>query len=734
MGLHDSVFEIRDPNSLALYLFLTVVTSLAGLIAMNLIQDGVYRLPAEMYLPVGIGIGLFLFCILFKREWRRPAFWFATLLIGNSASLQMVNAGRLIHYQNFSSLDELVHRDPISLVLVCVQALAIVIGLVSRRQIIKGWLTNSFRIWQLVTMFVFLVLAGAAVTPSVSIYTRSLLLSAAVQVIGLGNLILLTLSVPSEGLVWLSEKTRLLIGQQSDFRASRIDRFALVAAIWVVLLSGAFSYLVYQAHPHVPDEAQYIFQANYMAAGQLTVTPPLVPEAFGMYMVPYKGERWYGIFPPAWPAILALGTIAGANWIVNPLIGGICVILAYLLFQELYSLRFARIAIALLCCSPWFIFLGMSYMSHMLGLACALGSAVLLLRGIRSKSVFAFLGAGGLAGIQSMIRPLDAVILAILSGSWVLIISVGWGQRLKAGLSLTLGAIVTAATWLPYNMAVTGNALLMPSDAYYSTYFWPRVMSLGFGSDRGFGWGLDALPGHSAVEALINIALNVFSLNTELFGWGFGSLLFVAIALISGPRRRSDLWAIVLIAVFVGGYSLFWYHGGPEFGARYWFICIIPLVALTVRGIEWVSTLVGDKNRANGYLDKRVIFAIGILGIFSLISYMPWRASDKYYRFLEMQPAISQLAKNFNFGKSLVLIRGNEHPDYQSAWIYNPLNFDGESPIYAFDKSSEIREELLRSYADRKVWIVAGPSLSNGEYEIELGPVDAEQLRIDSTK
>jgi hypothetical protein len=253
-------------------------------------------------------------------------------------------------------------------------------------------------------------------------------------------------------------------------------------------------------------------------------------------------------------------------------------------------------------------------------------------------------------------------------------------------------------------------------------------MSLGFGSERGMHWGLDAFPGHSPLEAVINTALNTFLLNTELLGWGIGSLLLALCFIFSGNLRKKEFWAIAVIVSVIGSYSLYWYHGGPDFGARYWFICIVPLIALTVRGIEWLSRKTFDENKDNSQMNPRIMLAVLILCGVSLLTYFPWRVVDKYYRYLEMQPGIEQLAKQNNFGKSLVLIRGNEHPDYQSAWIFNPVNFEGDAPIYAWDKNPEILRKLLNAYADRQIWIVDGPTLANGNYRISKGPISADEL------
>lgn len=690
--------------------------------------SGVFRddqnvLTGRFCLPLAIGVAFVIFGSLVGTRWQTFAAWTALALTGQAASLQMINAGRLIHFQHYRAFPDLFSNDFFSLGLLALQIVLVAVGIGQRWASIKHWLEKNFAIWQIVLILLFVAFAGAAVTPDVSIYTMSLLMSATAQIVSLANIILLAWAVPSDSMASLRQKLDGFVGEKRTDKPV-LDRFSALAALWIVLLTGTLSFFVYQNHPHVPDETQYLFQAKYMAAGQVTVTAPPVPEAFAMYMTPYRAERWYGIFSPGWPTLLAIGIMFNAEWLVNPLLAGLCGLLAYLFFQEIYSRRVARIAILLLCCSPWFIFMSMSFMSHVFLLTCALGAAVLLSSAIRSNRFILALSAGLLVGIAALIRPLDGVMIAAWLGVWTLIKCQSWSQRIWTGAALVAGTVITTALVFPYNKAVTGNALLSPLDAYYTQYFSSDVMALGFGAGRGFHWGLDAFPGHSPLEAVINGALNVFLLNTELFGWATGSLLLATGFVVSGSVRRKDYWTFAVILVVIGGYSLFWYHGGPDFGARYWFLCIIPLIALTVRGMEWIS----EKIESQETIDPRVILAVGILCALTLISYVPWRSLDKYYHYLQMSPDIARLAEVNNFGKSLVLIRGEEHPDYQSAWIYNSVNFEGEGPIYAWDKSSEVRKELLREYQGRPVWIVDGPTRTNGSYQIIRGPIAAEEL------
>jgi 4-amino-4-deoxy-L-arabinose transferase-like glycosyltransferase len=689
----------------------------------NNFRDSENVLNAKFCLPLAIGFALILIGSFINTKWNKFAFWSALTLVGQASSLQMIDAGRLIHFQHYRSFSELVSQDVLALTLFALQIVLVAFGISKRLPVLKNRIGKNFALWQIILVALFLIFTGAAVTPDVSIYATSLVTAAVVQFVNLVNIVLVAGAVPDESVVWVREKIELLLGKSQETTKPRLDKFSISAAIWIVFLAGSLSYFVYENHPHVPDETQYLFQANYLAAGQITVKTPLVPEAFAMYMTPYQEERWFGVFPPGWSAMLAIGEKLNVVWLVNPLLAGLCVLLAYLFFQEVYSRPFARIAVLLLCCSPWFVFMAMSFMSHIFTLVCALSAAILLSRALRKQKIFYVLAAGLMVGIVSLIRPLDGVIVAVLLGVWTLFGFQTWRAKILNGLALVAGTMATAALIFPYNKSITGSAMLSPMDFYYTKYFWSGVMSLGFGENRGFHWGLDAFPGHSPLEAVINAALNMFLLNTELFGWGIGSLFLAACFLFSGSLRKKDVWSLGVIAVVICGYSLFWYHGGPDFGARYWFLCIIPLIALTVRGIEFLSQKI-DESNAN----SRVILTVTILCTISLFAYFPWRALDKYYHYLEMRPDIRQLARQNSFGKSLVLIRGEEHPDYQSAWIYNPVNFEGDAPIYAWDKDAKIRAALLQNYPNRPVWIVDGPTRTGGGYKIVEGPIDVKEL------
>jgi 4-amino-4-deoxy-L-arabinose transferase-like glycosyltransferase len=391
--------------------------------------------------------------------------------------------------------------------------------------------------------------------------------------------------------------------------------------------------------------------------------------------------------------------------------------LTYLLLQHLYTRREARWAVALLAVSPWFLFLGMSFMTHMLTLACGLTTALALGRARRTGSLGWGLLAGAAVGATSLVRPLDGVVIGILAASWSL--GVG-GRRLNAAAIAGAGiaTIAVASVVVPYNAILTGHPLEFPVNAYFNTYYHVNANAYGFGPDRGVGWAIDPHPGHSFVDGLINANLNTFGINTDLFGWGTGSLIFVAAFLCFGRPNRSDRLMLAVIAAVGVAYFFYYFSGGPDFGARYWFVIVVPLVALTVRGIQVLEAVAGP----------RVRLAVVALMTLTLVNFVPWRAIDKYHHFRGMRADVRALALEHHFGRDLVLVRGNRFPDYASTVPYNPIDLTGPSTVYAWDRSPKIRAEILRAYPDRRVWLIDGPSVTGTGFRIAEGPLSAPGL------
>jgi hypothetical protein len=656
-----------------------------------------------------------------QTNWRVSGAWAGILLLGQAATLQLIDAGKLIHYQHYRQ--SLAVDHPEALIILLAELLAVMSALPRHLAGLHRWWKRNFTLLATVFIAGFFFLSSASLSRNPLDYLGEFLWAGLLQALHLMAIFLGAQSLPGSAASACQHWTdRLLCPENGSERPGWRDPLVRNLAIGVVCVSGFLSYFVYQNHPHIPDEVMYVFHAKYLAAGKLSLSPPPVPEAFDVYLMELANGKWFSSPPPAWSMVLAIGMWLGAPWMVNPVLGGLNVLLAYAFLRAVFDLRTARIGVILLATSPWIVLMSINFMMHTLTLTCALVAANGVIRCRQTGGSRWALIAGLATGYASFIRPLDGLVLAVLLGIWAL----GFGgKRLSFGaiLCLGLGTAITGSLALGYNYHLTGNPFHFPLATYLDKKFGPGKNDLGFGANRGLPFGqLDPWPGYLPQEALVNAALNVFQLNIELLGWACGSLLIILLLVFSRKLERPDRLMIAVILFVIGAFSLYWYSGGPDFGARYWYLISVPLIALAARGIQSLEHSVPEPHR------WRVLVPVLLLSGMTLTTYIPWRAADKYYHYLLMRPDLNTVANNPEFRNSVIFIRGtSSHPDYASAWFYNPLRWDTDAPVFVSLDRPELKSAITKAYPDRTYWVFEGPTLTKGPYR-NLGRVTAQEL------
>lgn len=669
-------------------------------------------------------------CFLRPEGWQ-SACWWTLVLAGQASSLQLIVAGIKPGFQHYKPVHALVTTThPLVLGIVALQIILVATCLPSIWPTIRTWARRTVKPWQIVSIAVITIIPAAAGSRQITTYAIELCLAAFLQLLNMANITLAVWTLPSGLRSWWSDRCVTWFEQRERRGGKKrhmVDRFVLGAAVWTISVTALLAWYIYESHPHIPDEVSYLYQARYFAAGMLTMPPPPVPEAFDVDLMTYEETRWYVPTPPGWPIVLSVGVVLGIPWLINPLLAGLNIALIFAVTQRLYDLPTARLAVLLLATSPWYIFMGMNFMNHMLSVTCALIASIGIVNARSGSSMGWGLTSGLALGFASLIRPLEAFILTGLLGLWAL--GVG-GRRVRAPalVGLVLGSVLIGSLNVPYNLLLTGNPWTFPVMDYFDKYYGPGINNLGFGPDRGIAWEIDPFPGHSLLDAMVNTALNSFSVNTELFGWATGSLVFVAFVLCSRKLRQSDHLMVVFVAVVIAVHALYWFSGGPDFGARYWFLIILPCTLLTVRGIAVLEQTLSEHPASVASHQGTVLLAVIMLCALSVINVFPWRALDKYHHYRGMRPDIRVLAQERNFGKSLVFIKGNRHTDYASAAVYNPIDLHSDATIYAWDRTDRINRAVVAAYPGRPVWVVEGPSLTKGRYQVVADPGAPSQL------
>lgn len=372
-----------------------------------------------------------------------------------------------------------------------------------------------------------------------------------------------------------------VLSAASDFADSVSQLFVArprLAALTIGTIAGivyaTVAQLVFDARPLFIDEIVQLYQARLFAAGQLTDHVGFFPEFFGALNVVSRGDRQFGQFPPGGPAHLLLGVLAGAPWLVMPLIGGGAVYVFSLLVRRLEpEVPIALAAILLFAFSPFMIFMSASHMNHVPTLLWVLIAWLACLRMTKQPTLMLRwpLLFGLSAGIAASIRPVDAA--AMTAPALVLAIM---SLRIKKDVMMALaatcvGAALPVALILGFNHATTGSSFLFGYEL-----MWGKSHSLGFHNSP---WG----PAHSPARGLELLSLYALRLQSYLFETPAPSLIPV-IATLGLARRIAPfdkvmLWATVLLAV---AYFAYW-HDGFYLGPRFVFVLVPVLVLFTAR-------------------------------------------------------------------------------------------------------------------------------------------------------
>src|SRR6185369_601381 len=98
-------------NIFSVILIAAGVLLITWIILSNHFRDGENFLTAKSCLPFAASLGLIFTGGFIGTKWKHFAFWSSLGLVGFAASLQMIDAGRLIHFQHYRSFSELLNRD-----------------------------------------------------------------------------------------------------------------------------------------------------------------------------------------------------------------------------------------------------------------------------------------------------------------------------------------------------------------------------------------------------------------------------------------------------------------------------------------------------------------------------------------------------------------------------------------------------------------------------------------------
>jgi 4-amino-4-deoxy-L-arabinose transferase-like glycosyltransferase len=420
--------------------------------------------------------------------------------------------------------------------------------------------------------------------------------------------------------------------------------------------------------PNSADEYAYVVSAECFARGRLSVPSP-EPARFFDYTHCVNDGRFYGKYPPGWPALLAVGVKAGAPWLVNPLIGAITLLALYALGCRLFpETRAADFALLGLLANPFFLFNSGSYFSHsacLLFLTTGLWAQVALLE--RPGSHGAAAGLSLSAALAFATRPYTALLFLAPCAAqffWRTAREKRWKDLLRALPAHLAPAAGVFALFLLYNRELTGDPFLMPFAAYAPTDRPDLADTLRHLGER--------LRDHG-VYRLIHLGywLPLAPLFAVAFAW---------------KSRRSDhlLLPATALAVFAG-YLLYWGSGINQYGPRY----LYELGA--VFALMMGATLARMERGAWGMLA-----AVLLLNVVTLV-----RAVDHHGQEIEGRMALYRETRGL--ANAVVFLRSGSGTMPPGDLTRNGVTFDGPV-LYVWDRGED-NSRLLADHPGRAAYV-----------------------------
>jgi hypothetical protein len=434
------------------------------------------------------------------------------------------------------------------------------------------------------------------------------------------------------------------------------------------------------------DENVYSFMARTFASGRLYL--PSMPEPvrpfFDNHLIINDG-KWYGIYFPGHPALLALGErLHLMRWV--PAVSAVLTVpLTFAVGRRVFGQRAALLALPLLALSPFFILSSATLLAHSTAGLLLMAFLYATLRVLdRPERAVWWLAAGLALGWAGLTRPLSAGAFAV---PWLILLAMGLrrrgGSRAWAGPALfCLVGAASVALLGAYHMALSGD----PFTTGYHTF--TRKVGLSFTQG--------ALVAPAPYPSLFELGYTLARLNFWLFGWPL-SLAFL-------PFFRRTREGIALVLPPAGVVLLFAITTVPSInvvGPVHYAELVAPLVLVSASGIEELAQW------ARARLDASAghILALPIAAtLCALVLYLPL-----YVESLSAMGRIARapydLVEAARLDRAVVFVRSLGALDFPPrSWAYFPRNPSpalDDRALYVRDLGEERNRELIRFLPDR---------------------------------
>ena len=402
---------------------------------------------------------------------------------------------------------------------------------------------------------------------------------------------------------------------------SRVTELAarrpLLTAAVVALIAGALyaavALSVLGGRPLNLDEIVQVLQAQIFTQGRLSLPLSPHPAFFSSMNVVETHGRYFAQFPAGGPAMLAIGVLLGATWIVGPLCGVITVLAFSIFLRNAEPRRGVALgALALFAFAPFVFFVSGSHMNDVTSLmwtAVAIAAMATVVSSDRPRPALAFLS--GLAfGCAATIRPVDAFAFALPAGLWYLARALRTRERWLDAGPAAIGVVIPMVALLWVNSRTTGAPLLFGYEA-----LWGKAHNLGF---HAAPWGTV----HTPARGLELINIYFLKLQTYAYESPLPSLVpLIGALLLTKKLSALDRYLLTASGLLVALYFCYWF-GGFYHGPRFVYFLMLPIALWTARFLP----LLAERFGSGSAVHRAGVYGLICAGLIALGVSAPFRA------------------------------------------------------------------------------------------------------------
>ncbi len=360
-------------------------------------------------------------------------------------------------------------------------------------------------------------------------------------------------------------------------------QYLLPASLMVFITSLVISQTPTRLLQYYPDETCYSLMGRMFSEGHLSLPAHEFP-AFFQHIFQVMDDRWYTLFQPGFPMILAVGEWLGVETLINPLLMVACIWLVYLVALEIFDKPTAILSALFLAFSPMSVAMAAMMLNHCLSMMMGLFTVLCVVRIRQRKQRYLYPLLGVCLGFFFWVRGLTAVGFGIPVAFWMLYLVTKKEISFAWALSAVPIGLLFVGLHLGYNAHLTGDALTFPQDHYFEiTESKPHCHDLGFGEGIGCSFGPKKYFKNGYWPSDILDVYNVRMPEYLLYALSFVPVLYFFGISFWRKRQRDTKWFLLSIQLsLILIYGLFFFHGGA---GRYYLEGLPYLLILIVRGL-----------------------------------------------------------------------------------------------------------------------------------------------------